>query len=97
MHKASSPTVAFTEQLTSPFRVHHPATLAELLAAAGTCKRIVEVWGVFVRTSDTHKKSPGTCTIDEVRQLARVLQVSEDKPFPLVRHQAVSPAVAESE
>lgn len=97
MPKDSSPTVAFTEPLTSPPRVHHPGTLAELLDVAGTRKRIVEAWGVSARTYDTRKKSPGTCTIDEVQQLARVLQVSEDQLFALVRHQAASPATAASE
>ncbi len=97
MPKDPSPTVAFTEPLTSPPRVHHPSTLTELLDVAGTRKRIVEAWGVSARTYDTRKKSPGSCTIDEVQQLARVLQVSEDELFALVRHQATLPVVAEGE
>ena len=42
MPKVSAPTVAFTEPLTSPPRVHRVSTLAELLEVAGTRKRIVE-------------------------------------------------------
>lgn len=93
MPKEPSPTVAFTEPLTSPPRIHQLSTLAELLEVAGTRKRIVEAWGVSARTYDTRKKSPGTCTIEEVQQLARVLQVSEDELFAIVRHQAALPAV----
>ncbi len=92
MPKEPSPTVAFTEPLTSPPRIHQLSTLAELLEVAGTRKRIVEAWGVSARTYDTRKKSPGTCTIEEVQQLARVLQVSEDALFAIVRHQAAPPA-----
>jgi uncharacterized protein (DUF2384 family) len=94
MPKEPSPTVAFTEPLTSPPRIHQLSNLAELLEVAGTRKRIVEAWGVSARTYDTRKKSPGTCTIEEVQQLARVLQVSEDELFAIVRHQAASPVVA---
>ena len=94
MPKELSPTVAFTEPLTSPPRIHQLSTLAELLEVAGTRKRIVEAWGVSARTYDTRKKSPGTCTIEEVQQLARVLQVSEDELFAIVRHQAAPPVVA---
>ena len=94
MPKESFPTVTFTEPLTSPPRLHHPGTLAELLEVAGTRKRIVEAWGVSARTYDTRKKSPGTCTVEEVQQLARVLQVSEDELFAIVRHQAAPPAAA---
>lgn len=88
MTKAATPTVAFTEPLTSPPRVHHPATLAELLEVAGTRKRIVESWGVSARTYDTRKRSPETSTVGELQQLARVLQVSEDELFAIVRAQA---------
>jgi uncharacterized protein (DUF2384 family) len=90
-------TVAFTEPLTSPPRVHHPATLRELLEVAGTRKRIVEAWGVSARTYDTRKLRPGTCTVDELQQLARVLNVSEDELFTVVRTeaaQAASPGLA---
>ncbi|RSK38924.1 hypothetical protein [Hymenobacter perfusus] len=83
-----APTVAFTEPLTSPPRVHHPGTLAELLEVAGTRKRIVEAWGVSARTYDTRKRSPGTCTIGELQQLAKVLQVSEEELFAVVRAEA---------
>lgn len=88
MSKTPSPTVDFTEPLTSPPRVHRVATLAELLEVAGTRKRIVEVWGVSARTYDTRKRSPITCTVGELQQLARVLQVSEDELFAVVRAQA---------
>ncbi|GAA4389076.1 hypothetical protein [Hymenobacter koreensis] len=90
MSKAAAPTVAFTEPLTSPPRVHHPGTLAELLEVAGTRKRIVEAWGVSARTYDTRKRSPGTCTVDELQRLARVLSVAEDELFAVVRAQAVA-------
>ncbi|GAA4367856.1 hypothetical protein GCM10023185_40100 [Hymenobacter saemangeumensis] len=83
-----APTVSFTEPLTSPPRVHRAGTLAELLEAAGTRKRIVEAWGVSARTYDTRKRSPGTCTVGELQQLARVLQVSEEELFAVVRAQA---------
>jgi hypothetical protein len=63
MAKITSPTVAFTEPLTSPPRIHHPDTLAGLLEVAGTRKRIVAAWGVSARTYDTRKHSPATCTI----------------------------------
>ncbi|MCB2380391.1 hypothetical protein LGH70_22555 [Hymenobacter sp. BT635] len=89
----TAPTVAFTEPLTSPPRMHHPGTLAELLEVAGTRKRIVEAWGVSARTYDTRKRSPGTCTIGELQQLARVLQVSEDELFAVVRAEADRGAV----
>lgn len=88
MAKVAVPTVAFTEPLTSPPRVHHLATLAELMEVAGTRKRIVEAWGVSARTYDTRKRSPGTCTIGELQQLARVLQVVEDELFAVVRAEA---------
>ncbi|MFD1470411.1 hypothetical protein ACFQ48_19440 [Hymenobacter caeli] len=98
MAKISSPTVTFTEPLTSPPRMHHPDTLAGLLEVAGTRKRIVAAWGVSARTYDTRKHSPATCTIAEVQQLARVLQVSEDELFAVVRSQAAaSPLIAEGE
>lgn len=92
MSRIAAPTVAFTEPLTSPPRVHHPATLAELLEVAGTRKRIVEAWGVSARTYDTRKRSPGTCTVDELQQLARVLNVSEEELFAVVRAEATSPS-----
>jgi hypothetical protein len=82
--------VAFTEPLTSPPRVHHPTTLAELLEVAGTRKRIVEAWGVSARTYDTRKRSPDTCTVGELQQLARVLGVSEEELFAVVRAEAHS-------
>lgn len=88
MPKIPAPTVAFTEPLTSPARVHHPSTLAELLEVAGTRKRIVEAWGVSARTYDTRKRSPETCTVGELQQLARVLNVSEDELFAVVRAEA---------
>jgi uncharacterized protein (DUF2384 family) len=88
MSKVAAPTVAFTEPLTSPPRVHHPSTLAELLEVAGTRKRIVEAWGVSARTYDTRKRSPSTCTLGELQQLARVLQVSEEDLFAVVRAEA---------
>jgi hypothetical protein len=90
MSKASAPTVAFTEPLTSPPRVHHPGTLAELLEVAGTRKRIVEAWGVSARTYDTRKRSPGTSTVGELQQLARVLGVSEEELFAVVRAEAAA-------
>lgn len=92
MSKIPPPTVAFTEPLTSPPRVHHPVTLAELLEVAGTRKRIVEAWGVSARTYDTRKRSPGTCTVGELQQLARVLQVSEEELFAVVRAEAARTA-----
>lgn len=88
MPKVLAPTVAFTEPLTSPPRVHWVSTLAELLEVAGTRKRIVEAWGVSARTYDTRKRSPDTCTVGELQQLARVLQVSEEELFAVVRTQA---------
>ncbi|RPD43896.1 hypothetical protein DNI29_22550 [Hymenobacter sediminis] len=88
MSKIPAPTVAFTEPLTSPPRVHHPSTLAELLEVAGTRKRIVEAWGVSARTYDTRKRSPETCTVGELQQLARVLGVAEEELFAVVRAQA---------
>lgn len=88
MPKIPVPTVAFTEPLTSPPRVHHPSTLAELLEVAGTRKRIVEAWGVSARTYDTRKRSPETCTVGELQQLARVLGVVEEELFAVVRAQA---------
>lgn len=91
MAKMPSPTVTFTEPLTSPPRIHHPDTLAGLLEVAGTRKRIVAAWGVSARTYDTRKHSPATCTIAELQQLARVLQVSEDELFAVVRSQAATP------
>lgn len=92
MSKVAAPTVAFTEPLTSPPRVHHPATLAELLEVAGTRKRIVKAWGVSARTYDTRKRSPGTSTVGELQQLARVLHVSEEELFAVVRTEAASAA-----
>ncbi|MBF9144488.1 hypothetical protein [Hymenobacter properus] len=92
MPKVPAPTVAFTEPLTSPPRVHHPTTLAELLEVAGTRKRIVEAWGVSARTYDTRKRSPGTCTVGELQQLARVLHVSEEELFAVVRAEAARTA-----
>lgn len=98
MAKVLPPTVSFTEPLTSPPRVHHPATLAGLLEVAGTRKRLVAAWGVSARTYDTRKHSPATCTIAELQQLARVLQVSEDELFAVVRSQAAaSPTPVEDE
>lgn len=98
MAKVPSPTVAFTEPLTSPPRIHHADTLAGLLEVAGTRKRIVAAWGVSARTYDTRKQSPATCTIAELQQLARVLQVSEEELFAVVRSQATaSPMPAEGE
>lgn len=88
MPKVAAPTVAFAEPLTSPPRVHHPGTLGELLEVAGTRKRIVEAWGVSARTYDTRKRSPGTCTVGELQQLARVLNVSEEELFAVVRAEA---------
>lgn len=88
MPKVAAPTVAFTEPLTSPPRVHHLGTLAELLEEAGTRKRIVDAWGVSARTYDTRKRSPSTCTIGELQQLARVLNVSEEELFAVVRAEA---------
>jgi hypothetical protein len=88
MSKVAAPTVAFTEPLTSPPRVHHASTLAELLEVAGTRKRIVEAWGVSARTYDTRKRSPSTCTVGELQQLVRVLQVSEEELFAVVRAEA---------
>ncbi|RYU84769.1 hypothetical protein FY528_15895 [Hymenobacter lutimineralis] len=88
MSKVAAPTVAFIEPLTSPPRVHHPGTLAELLEVAGTRKRIVEAWGVSARTYDTRKRSPSTCTVGELQQLARVLNVSEEELFAVVRTEA---------
>ena len=90
MPKVAAPTVAFTEPLTSPPRVHQVSTLAGLLKVAGTRKRIVEAWGVSARTYDTRKRSPGTCTIGELQQLARVLNVSEEELFAVVRTEAIS-------
>jgi hypothetical protein len=95
MTKAPAPTVAFTEPLTSPARVHRVHTLAELLEVAGTRKRIVEAWGVSARTYDTRKRSPITCTVGELQQLARVLHVSEEELFAVVRAQAVVEAATE--
>jgi predicted transcriptional regulator len=92
MSKVAPPTVAFTEPLTSPPRVHHPGTLAKLLEVAGTRKRIVEAWGVSARTYDTRKRSPTTCTVGELQQLARVLSVSEEELLAVVRAEAASPA-----
>ncbi|KAA9325143.1 hypothetical protein F0P96_20820 [Hymenobacter busanensis] len=94
MPKVPAPTVAFTEPLTSPPRVHHPSTLAELLEVAGTRKRIVEAWGVSARTYDTRKRSPDTCTVGELQQLARVLGVSEEELFAVVRAEAVQLSAA---
>ena len=88
MPKVPTPTVASTEPLTSPPRVHHPVTLAELLEVVGTRKRIVEAWGVSARTYDTRKRSPVSCTVGELQQLARVLQVSEEELFAVVRAEA---------
>lgn len=88
MTKTHTPTVTFTEPLTSPPRVHRVSTLAELLEVAGTRKRIVEAWGVSARTYDTRKRSPITCTVGELQQLARVLQVSEEELFTVVRAEA---------
>ncbi|GAB3840579.1 hypothetical protein [Hymenobacter jeollabukensis] len=88
MPKLPSPTVAFTEPLTSPPRVHRVSTLAELLKISGTRKRIVEAWGVSARTYDTRKRSPITCTVGELQQLALVLQVSEEELFAVVRAEA---------
>ncbi|GAB3840397.1 hypothetical protein [Hymenobacter jeollabukensis] len=92
MPKVSAPTVAFTEPLTSPPRVHRVSTLAELLEVAGTRKRIVEAWGVSARTYDTRKRSPITCTVGELQQLARVLQVAEEELFAVVRAEAAAAA-----
>lgn len=92
--KASAPTVAFTEPLTSPPRIHYAATLAGLLEVAGTRKRIVAAWGVSARTYDCRKVSPGTSTVGELQQLARVLNVSEDELFAVVRAEAVAHAAA---
>ncbi|TGE21003.1 hypothetical protein [Hymenobacter metallicola] len=88
MSKAAAPTVAFTEPLTNPARVHRVSTLAQLLEVAGTRKRIVAAWGVSARTYDTRKRSPGTCTVGELQQLARVLQVAEEELFAVVRAEA---------
>jgi hypothetical protein len=88
MSKVPSPTVAFTEPLTSPPRVHRVSTLGALLEVAGTRKRLVEAWGVSARTYDTRKRRPITCTIGEMQQLARVLQVSEEELFAVVRAEA---------
>ncbi|MCB2411064.1 hypothetical protein [Hymenobacter lucidus] len=92
MSKVAAPTVAFTEPLTSPPRVHRVSTLAELLEVAGTRKRIVEAWGVSARTYDTRKRSPITCTVGELQQLARVLQVAEEELFAVVRAEAAAAA-----
>ena len=92
MTKMLSPTVTFTEPLTSPPRLYHLNTLAGLLEVAGTRKRIVAAWGVSARTYDTRKSSPETCTIEELQQLARVLQVSEEELFAVVRSQAATSA-----
>lgn len=92
MTKVPAPTVVFTEPLTSPARVHRVHTLAELLEVAGTRKRIVEAWGVSARTYDTRKRSPITCTVGELQQLSRVLQVSEDALFAIVRAEAAQAA-----
>lgn len=97
MPKVPVPTVSFTEPLTSPPRVHQVGTLAELLEVAGTRKRIVEAWGVSARTYDTRKRNPGTCTVGELQQLARVLHVSEDELFAVVRAEASHPPAATSE
>ncbi|MCC3155525.1 hypothetical protein Q3A66_16055 [Hymenobacter sp. BT770] len=97
MSKVAAPTVAFTEPLTSPPRVHHPGTLAELLEVAGTRKRIVAAWGVSARTYDTRKLRPGTCTVEELQQLARVLQVSEEELFAIVRNEANHSAASATE
>ncbi|SMB81447.1 hypothetical protein SAMN00120144_4297 [Hymenobacter roseosalivarius DSM 11622] len=88
MPKVPAPTVVFTKPLTSPPRGHHPGTLAELPEVAGTRKRIVDAWGVSARPYDSRKRRPGPSTIGELQQLARVLNVSEEELFALVRAEA---------
>ncbi len=48
----------------------------------------MQAWGVSARTYDTRQRRPGTSTIGELQQLARVLHVSRDELFAVVRAKA---------
>lgn len=64
--------------------IRQVTSFAELLKLAGTRVAVGRAWGVALRTYDRRKLEPGTTTVAELKQLAKILRVSEQALFAMV-------------